>query len=393
MSDPEPGGVVRRWTVEVSPGCVRLKTTVTGSEESEPTRVPPGGPEQLELELADDDPEDQELEEVEAPEEATRGAITEWSAASRRRMIRRMATLDWTPVLDVREADGPTGPYEWEAHVRSWRPAMITLTLPSPWEDLAPTGTRFKELFRALLKRWRRALGRRWAGIWKLEFQRRGAPHVHLYCAVPVGEVTTRVGRGRGARWETERFSAWLSRTWTAVVFGAVPEHDPECSCRPCKHLRAGTGIDWREGIRASDPKRLSVYFSKRSGLHNLGRSKEYQHRVPEAWQSPGGGPGRFWGYRGLQRAVVEVELDREQWVSLRRLLRRWSVSRGYRVQSLYSGRWSGGWVLANDAPALVAAAARWDALSSGGEPWRRWTRIGRARRLDLETGEVARAA
>lgn len=68
--------------------------------------------------------------------------------------------------------------------------------------------------------------------------------------------------------------------------------------CRPPdpeerrKHELAGTGINYAEDLRASDPKRVAVYFTK----HGTFGAKGYQHRVPEPWQGPGKGPGRFWG-------------------------------------------------------------------------------------------------
>src|SRR5207249_5060118 len=64
-----------------------------------------------------------------------------------------------------------------------------------------------------------------------------------------------------------------------------------------CLPILAGTGVDYAEAHKCSDPKRLAVYFGK----HGQYRSKEYQHNVPEAWQAPGKGPGRFWGYWGLK--------------------------------------------------------------------------------------------
>jgi hypothetical protein len=236
-------------------------------------------------------------------------------------MVEVMCSLDWGPVVAPAAA--------------GWRPAMVTLTLPGDWLAVAPTGPAFKRLFDALRRRWERRWGQvTW--VWKLEFQRRGAPHLHLYTAVPGGE-----GRAE--------FLTWLSRCWYEVV-GSGDE----------RHLRAGTGVDWAEGIRASDPKRLAVYFLKRATGHNLGANKEYQHRVPAAWQGEGRGPGRFWGYYGLRRCDVQVELVAEQWVQLRRLLRRWASANGRPVRALSGGHGMGGMVLANDAPTLLAQASRW---------------------------------
>lgn len=61
------------------------------------------------------------------------------------------------------------------------------------------------------------------------------------------------------------------------------------------RHRLAGTAIDVRNGLKTRDPKRLAIYFIKHSSP-NLHGDKEYQHIDPEAWRSPGHGPGRFWG-------------------------------------------------------------------------------------------------
>jgi hypothetical protein len=304
--DPTGSGALLRFGLVVGPGKVRVKSLTIGPGEGRSTG-------------------------------STRGAVVEWSRPSRLRMVEAMCSLDWGPVV------APPTP--------GWRPAMVTLTLPGDWLAVAPTGQAFKQLMAAFFKRWARRFGEPWRGVWKLEFQRRGAPHLHLYSACPTGP----------------EFREWVSRTWYEVV-GSGDE----------RHLRAGTGVDWGEGIRASDPKRLAVYFLKRATGHNLGVDKEYQHRVPFEWggidyetgeRGPeDAGPGRFWGYRGLDRCEAEVELDREQFFQARRLLRRWARANGRPVRSLSAGRVQGGMVLANDAPGLLAQATRWVLLAQGGE-------------------------
>lgn len=264
----------------------------------------------------------------------------EWSKDSRLNMVEAMCSIDWRPVV------APSRP--------GWRPAMVTLTLPRDWTAVAPTAAAFKKLVFSFWKRWERKWGRPEC-VWKLEFQRRGAPHLHIYTAVPPGR----------------EFQEWLSMTWTAAVFG-LPRFGPRKGERSWSefcdrvyrldgkaigdHLRAGTGIDWREGIQASDPKRLAVYFLKRAAGHNLGIDKEYQHRVPVQWQAAGGA-GRFWGVKGLARASVEVQIDEAEFVAMRRTLRRWAKANGRPVRSLAGGVGSGGMVLANDAPNLLAQA------------------------------------
>lgn len=93
------------------------------------------------------------------------------------------------------------------------------------------------------------------------------------------------------------------------------------------------------EGLRASDPKRLAIYFSKHGAAQSDSPSsgKEYQHLVPEAWTGAGNSPGRFSGYWGLKRVACSVTLSCEDLVRARRILRRWSRSRAsYRPGERY---------------------------------------------------------
>jgi hypothetical protein len=262
-----------------------------------------------------------------------------WSRKSRARMVRTLAQLDWTPMY----ADD--------------RPAvMLTLTYPGDWLTVAPTGKAVKKHLEAFYARWQRRWGSPFVGPWKLEFQRRGAPHVHLLTVPP----------------RDPAFRDWLSQTWAAVV--AHPDVEERG-----RHVLAGTGVDHLRGGRCFDPKRAAVYFSKHGGA---GGGKEYQHDVPEAWQVEGAGPGRFWGYKGLVKAVASVDVDLVEYVQLRRTLRRWAKQSGnsrrvvservdangvvtYRtrrrkgVQSLTSRALTGGTVLVNDGPAFASALAR----------------------------------
>lgn len=80
-----------------------------------------------------------------------RSEVTEFSAASRRRLMRRFARLKPTRVT------------------------FVTLTYPETY----PSASRAKEHLRAFLERIRRAY-KGASGIWRFEFQKRGAPHFHI---------------------------------------------------------------------------------------------------------------------------------------------------------------------------------------------------------------------
>ena len=249
-------------------------------------------------------------------------AVTEWSAKSRARMFRTV------PTLDMSEWDDQDGNL-----------AMLTATLPGLWAHLTPTGRDFKKMMERLRRRWLHA-GMIWRGLWKLEFQGRGAPHLHALMKIP---ATVDVAG------EKEVFSVWFARTWAEVVgsdddwcWKCLPEMrgpltwasiKAACSCEVPdterrRHGVAGTGIDF-SGTKFSDPRRITTYFLGHSSKHTDG--KEYQHIVPEAWSAPGAGPGRFWGYWGMKKGTVHVDLDQAEWYQVRRMLRKIAKARAWK--------------------------------------------------------------
>ncbi|KKC06252.1 hypothetical protein, partial [Mycobacterium nebraskense] len=221
----------------------------------------------------------------------TGGVITEWSRKSRSSMCRTFAGLDYSPLMESGRV-----------------PAMVTLTYPGDWEVVAPDGASVKRHMVLWRKRFQREYGEPARYIWKLEFQRRGAPHIHLWMAPPISP-------GQSGR----SFAQWLSEAWAQVV-----DH-PDVE-QKARHRLAGTAIDVRNGLRACDPKRLAIYFTKHSSP-NLNGDKEYQHIVPKLWRESGRGPGRFWGVYRLKKAVAVVEVDQDAYIAARRIVRRWSRS------------------------------------------------------------------
>jgi len=159
---------------------------------------------------------------------------------------------------------------------------------------------------------WRKRFQREWGEparyIWKLGIS---TPRRTTHSPMD-GSPTYRRRSGRN-------FRDWLSQEWADIV--AHP--DPEQRTR---HLLAGTAIDILNGLRACDPKRLALYFTKHSSPNSVS-DKEYQHIVPEAWRRPGHGPGRFWGVHGLRRATAVVEIAQDAYLTARRIIRRWSRS------------------------------------------------------------------
>lgn len=243
-----------------------------------------------------------------ADPEPTR-VVSEWSRKSRARMTRRLAELDFGPLLRMQ-----------------LRLPMTTLTYPGEWEAVAPTGKAVKRHLDQFRKRFERAWGFAFVGIWKLEFQRRGAPHLHLWGPEPEG-TAGELRRLTAARYRPAVGDGLAYREWLSLVWADIVGHpDPEQRRR---HQLAGTAVDFREGERMRDPRRLAVYFTK----HGSFSAKEYQHRVPELWQEPGAGPGRFWGYWGLDPATAGVELDPAAAVWAGRILRRYARAQGVTQQ------------------------------------------------------------
>lgn len=279
-AEPESG----RFRISIGPGVVRLGWTRPVRAEKASERAV----KRHRLDVAI------EVDRVKAGRdipEPPRRMITEWSRKSRAAMCRTFAELDYTPLVESGRV-----------------PAMVTLTYPGDWESVAPNGASVKRHMVLWRKRFHREWGETARYIWKLEFQRRGAPHIHLWMAPP--NCVGRSGRP---------FREWLSHVWAEVVAHPDPE---QCA----RHLLAGTAVDIRNGLRACDPKRLAIYFTKHSSPNQLG-DKEYQNIVPDSWRKPGHGPGRFWGVHGLQRATTVVEIPQDAYLTARRIIRRWSRS------------------------------------------------------------------
>lgn len=205
---------------------------------------------------------------------ARREGITAFTRQARSRMVRTLCTLDYAPLFEDDQ-----------------RPAMVTLTLPGDWEKIAPTAAEFKKIVNRFRAHFAHSWGAAIIGVWKLEFQRRGAPHLHILMTIPRG-----LSRGAGLA-----FREWLSLAWagacqTSKVLGAAEAE---------KHVAAGTGVDYDPRGQWIDAKRIAVYYAK----HGLYGAKEYQNQAPQLWVDHGS-VGRFWGYWGLKKGGTTIDLD-----------------------------------------------------------------------------------
>lgn len=187
-----------------------------------------------------------------------RSYVSGFSNSSRLRLMRLLATLR-----------------------RDCVPVFITLTYPSTWPDTPKDWKRHLDNFRRQLFR----LYPDAAIVWKLEAQRRGAPHFHLML---YGVYEIQPG-----------FLSWVSSTWYRVV-GSGDE----------RHLKAGTRVEYLRSYRGA-----------------MSYAAKYMDKtvddLPEEW----GRPGRFWGVCGRDNLptgeIVEVPLSWGESVAIQRWLRR----------------------------------------------------------------------
>jgi hypothetical protein len=226
-----------------------------------------------------------------------RGDIKSWSAASRRRLLFFMAALPLDAI--TRETGG-----DW---------AFVTLTYPT---DPGPEEMRRHR--NAFLMAMRRSGIKSW--VWKLEFQERGAPHMHLL-----------VQLRNGSRKELQRYRLWLWETWERTI-----------------GVRGRVDADW---CRARDVARYIAFDQTKW-------TKAYQYRVPESWLMV----GRWWGYSGVRprwrgRALTEREL-----IAARRFLRRHRVANANYKCKFGRGRSANGkmWALGMSEGSLAADIERY---------------------------------
>lgn len=181
-----------------------------------------------------------------------RQKVKGFSKASRRRLFKKLAALN-QKLAGV--------------------PIFVTLTYPNDF----PVGF---ETYKCHLDTWAKRLARKYPDaffLWRLEFQKRGAPHYHLLV------------------WGVDRIDKdWLSKSWYEVV-GSGDE----------KHLRAGTKV---ESIRSW--KGAWSYCGKYLGKVDAGHGEN----------------GRVWGVynrAGYDSCVTLecVNLSREQFYRVRRIL------------------------------------------------------------------------
>jgi len=166
--------------------------------------------------------------------------------------------------------------------------------------------------------------------IWWMEFQRRGAPHLHLLLFDTHGIDVEAVRAWAGPAWAgvvngvrnmakylspeigqayDNLVTLWGKRAGEALFEGWLAERGLDFQV--WRHMRAGTRVEVMQ-------KQTWGYAAKEG---HGGRSKAYQKRVPKQFQNI----GRWWGYRNYKRHRAEIRrlpMDRDaSWEALFNLL------------------------------------------------------------------------
>lgn len=220
-----------------------------------------------------------------------RGIISRFSAGSRLRLLRKMNKIDRNRVKPA----------------SIW---MLTLTYPGRW--VADPAV-WKRDLQTLRKRIDRTWGKMGA-YWKLEPQRRGAPHFHLLMFTPVnmhdGMTLTgyRMHQGRRiSRWrggQVNQFAQWIKTAWAAVVGSDDPAH-----------VQAGTSVEPLESFKGAVAY-AGKYLGKSCFFVDPDTGEELK-------------VGRFWGeWCGelIPKAKPTcVALLWDHWTRIRRAMRKWA--------------------------------------------------------------------
>jgi len=228
-------------------------------------------------------------------------------------------------------------------------PTFLTLTYPGEWhKDPGLWKKQLHHFLMALRRQWENA----W-GVWRLEFQKRGAPHFHLllWDGPIVEAVQAQRQNGKmcmiaipGSRSRKNRkVFEWLSETWFRVV-GSGDD----------RHRQAGTRI---EPVMSANG--VMAYASK-----YLAKPTEEQAEIFQ------GGTGRHWGRIGLDRWQVEeyfLDLTGPEALLVRRVFRKYIESKTGKKQR-FAGQMNSCFCFISEQTALKVKTWAWEI--TGGIPF-----------------------
>jgi hypothetical protein len=256
-----------------------------------------------------------------------RSAILEFSVRSRRRMMDLTASIN---------------------RARAGLPKFMTLTYPGSW---SPDPQRWKDDLDALGKR----IVRRWPGasaIWRLEFQKRGAPHFHCLLF--------------GVKYMDR---AWLARAWAMIVtdLSLLAQRAVVNTLALLPYMAVALGlVRWAALLALLSPAQL-MYIKHRAAGTQVVRVKSWNgvaaytskgmaHELGKLDQAlaESGGVGRWWGVINREKLPLDVEvvvISLDVFWQLRRILRKLGGRPGV-------GRWQG--MAAFVDPRTIAVLVRW---------------------------------
>lgn len=216
---------------------------------------------------------------------AIRGEVKGLSRKSAKRLRERMCRIDWGKLVP---ADG-----------KSERAFLLSITYPSQY----PTSWReHKANLKAFIVRLRRRFDVQGL-LWRLEHQRRSAPHYHVILVL-------------GQSVDAGKLQRWCLRAWFEVC---------------------GTGDPWHL-IHGADTRQL--YGKPGKLMRYLSKVMRYISKSEDG--GPAAGTGRCWGVWGElpEGETLVVSLTRERWVEFTRRLRRWG--KGSRYVEGITASWRG---------------------------------------------------
>ena len=226
---------------------------------------------------------------------SSRGQVRAFTRRSRSRLLQLCASVD---------------------RIELSKSLLVTLTYPRSYTTESSTWKRHLDVFSKRLARTFPTS----SAIWKLEFQKRGAPHYHLIV----------LGVPFLAR-------EWLSRAWYEVV-GSGDE----------RHKRAGTQV-----ARVLSYKKAIAYAAKYVAKVSTNDDPQYV--------------GRYWGVlsrRALPAHIYEWRLSKRGSVRLARAIRGLAKSRS---RASKNRRYTAKWVVCRgDRGAILAAYAAIDGIING---------------------------
>ncbi len=210
-----------------------------------------------------------------------RKAITEFTPRSRKNFLKKVLSLSTYPSVFITL----TYPKHYPADCKEWKRHLDNF---------------FRSFSRKFPDTW---------FFWKLEPQKRGAPHYHL-----IGNLDVEIN--------VHLLRRYVSELWYRT-----------CGTGDLKHLHAGVQVDFID----DSVGKMRAYVCKYVGKAETGYAyEEWEH------------PGRFWGVLGRKKlppvSYIIIDLNENEFLKVKRLVRRWlkslsGSSRKYsvRLKSVFS--------------------------------------------------------